>query len=201
MAALATLRATAGEAPTSPVVVAGADLGVGTRLGSTSEFLTTVRVPLQGVLPGMFTSVDAVESRVVSTPIARGEPITQASVGGSPGTGPSPLAVGERAVSVPLAAAGAASAVLVPGARVDIVSTPPEGDGDARVVVAAAEVLAQMAPGGDPGTLDGGAVLLRLTERDALRLTAALDSPRGIRILPRPVTEGGGSDGGGGAAP
>jgi Flp pilus assembly protein CpaB len=190
IAALATLRAAAVDVPMSPVVVAATDLGVGTRLDRTEELAMTVLVPRDGVLPGMFTSAESVRERVVNVPVAAGEPITEAVVGGSGELGPKPLAFGERAVSVPLAAAGAAAAVLVPGARVDAVSSPAEGDGDARVVVAAAEVLATTPPAGaDEGGLEGAA-LLRVSERDALRLTTALDSPRGIRLLPRPVADG-----------
>ena len=49
-------------------------------------------------------------------------------------------------------------------------------------------------PGAEPGTLEGGAVLLRVSERDALRLSAALDLSGGVRLLPRPAVRLNGVD-------
>lgn len=187
-AGLITMRAAAVDPPTAAVVVAAEPLPVGTRLDDPPTALALARVPAAGVLPGMARSFDDVRGRTVAVPISAGEPLTQGALGGTPGLAPEPLATGERALSVPVAAAGAAAAVLIPGARVDVVASAGEGIADARVVVADAEVIAQTAPPGlDAGGNDGAAILLRVSERDALRLTAALDRAGGVRLLPRPA--------------
>lgn len=188
LAGLLTMRVAAAHTPMDTVLVAASNLSVGTRLDRADALVTPVRVPAAGVLPGMRRSFDEVQGRTVAVPLSAGEPVTDAALGGAPGLNPEPLRDGQRAVSVPLAAAGAAAAVMVPGVDVDVLAPPAEGSTDARVVVVAAEVLAQTAPpGAEPGTLDGGAVLLRVSERDALRLSAALDLSGGVRLLPRPA--------------
>lgn len=189
LAAITTIRAAASEDTTVEVLVAAADLQAGTRIGE--DAIAAVRVPARGVLPGLYRSRDAVLGRVVSAPIARGEALTPSGLGGSLGVGPEPLAVGERAVSVPISAAGAAAAVLSPGVLVDVVATRGDGAPEASVVVAAAEVLAVTAAAGadDAAGSEGGAVLLRARGRAALRLSAALDLGRGVRLLPRPAAE------------
>ena len=147
-AGLITMRAAAVDTPSGVVVVAAGPIGVGTRLDDPESVLVLARVPATGVLPGMVRSFDEVRGRTVAVPISGGEPVTQAGLGGAPGLAPEPLAAGERALSVPLAAAGAAAAVLVPGARVDVVGSAPEGAAAARVVVADAEVRSDRCAGG-----------------------------------------------------
>ena len=133
---------------------------------------------------------DAVGRRI-AVPVAAGEPITEAALGGAPGTGPEPLAVGERAVAVPLAAAGGAAAGLAAGARVDVVASTGEGPaGRTAVVVGDAEVLAVAeAPSPDGVAPTGGEVLLRVSAAQALRITAALNFAREVRLLVRPRDE------------
>ena len=190
LAAAATIRAASAGGPVVPVLVAATDLQVGSRVDE--SMVSVARVPAGAVLPGIVTSPGAVVGRPVTAPVARGEVLTNAAFGGSPGIGPKPLSPGERAVSVPLSAAGAAAAILVPGALVDVVSTPAEGAPSARVVVAAAEVLAitPLSTAEDAAATAGGAVLLRARSRDALRLSVALDLGRGVRLLARPFAEG-----------
>ncbi len=188
VAGLMTMRAAATDTPTATVLVAAVDLQVGVRLDPPDRYLAVAAIPTAGVLPGMARDLDAVRGRVVAVPVGAGEPVTQATLGGSPGVGAGPLRVGQRAVSVPAAAAGAAAAVLVPGVRVDVLAPALDRSGDARVVVADAEVLAQTPPpGADAAVAEGGALLLRVDERDALRLSAALDMGGGVRVLARPV--------------
>jgi Flp pilus assembly protein CpaB len=187
-AGVLTMRAAAVDTPTMPVVVASEPIAVGLRLDDPEAVLTLTPVPAGAVLPGMARAFDEVQGRTVAVPIAAGEPVTQAALGGAPGLAPAPLAAGERGLSVPMAAAGAAAAVLVAGSRVDVVASNADGPAAARVVVADAEVIAQTAAAGvDTGGGDGGAILLRVGERDALRLTAALDRAGGVRLLPRPA--------------
>jgi Flp pilus assembly protein CpaB len=186
-AGILTLRAAAVDTPMVPVVVAAEPIAVGVRLDAPEGLLMLTPVHAGAVLPGMARTLDEVRGRTVAVPIAAGEPVTQAALGGLPGLAPPPLAPGERGLSVPIAAAGAAAAVLVSGSRVDVVAASSDGEA-ARVVVADAEVIAQTtAAGVDSGGGEGGAILLRVGERDALRLTAALDRAGGVRLLPRPA--------------
>lgn len=187
-AGMLTMRAAAADTPTVPVVVAAEPIAVGMRLDEPEAVLMLTPVPAGALLPGMARALDEVRGRTVAVPIAAGEPVTQAALGGMPGLAPPPLAPGERGLSVPVAAAGAAAAVLVAGSRVDVVASAAEGEATAKVVVADAEVIAQAATAGvDSEGGESGAILLRVGERDALRLTAALDRAGGVRLLPRPV--------------
>ncbi|MFN8109750.1 MAG: hypothetical protein U0Y82_07870 [Thermoleophilia bacterium] len=86
---------------------------------------------------------------------------------------------------------------LQPGGPVDVVSS----SGRVRPVAPGwwwrAEVLA-VDPGGDTSTggpADGGVVLLRATQRDALRITAVLNFARDVRSLARSVDEAPGHPG------
>jgi pilus assembly protein CpaB len=189
LAALLTVRAAATQSATAQVLVAARPLSVGTRLDRPEQVLASVAVPAAGVLPGMYVRAEQLQGRVIVVPVAQGEPVTDAALGGAPGVGPEPLRDGQRAVSVPALAAGAAAVVLVPGVRVDVVASPTDGATEARVVVSDAEVLARtVPPGADDGAAEGGAVLLRVGERDALLLSAALDLGPGVRLLPRPAS-------------
>lgn len=159
----------------------GADLTAGNRV-------KLARIPADGVLTGMLTTVEQIGGRVTAVPLEAGEPITDASLGGALGRVPAPLAPGERAMSVPASAAGAALPVLVPGARVDIVTSLGDRNGG-QDVVRGAEVITTQLPDAASGGTDEGAILLRVLEQDALRLSGALDRGAGVRVLPRPAQE------------
>jgi Flp pilus assembly protein CpaB len=168
------------------VLVAARDLAVGSAPDSPGN-AAWVAVPASGVLPGMVSDPGAVGARRLAVPLGAGEPITDASLGGAIGRMPAPLQLGERAISVPAPAAGAALPVLVPGVRVDIVASL--GDrGAAVIVVRGAEVIGVQTPGDEFGSGEGS-VLMRVRAADALRLSAAIDRAVGVRILPRPSAE------------
>ncbi|MCB0883061.1 MAG: hypothetical protein KDC33_12720, partial [Thermoleophilia bacterium] len=116
-------------------------------------------------------------------PIAEGDLVTRSM---APADAVAPLAAGQRAVPVPLTAAGGSAAMLVPGTRVDVVAA--RGDrpgGSTRVVVWDAEVLA-VPPAAPDGYADpAAAVLLRATPREALRLTGALNFAQDVRLVVR----------------
>jgi Flp pilus assembly protein CpaB len=154
-------------------------------------------------LAGMVGDRAAVVDRRTAADLVAGEPLTLAALGG--GALPvAPLAVGERAVPVPVQAAGSAAAALRPGVLVDVVASTGEGvAGRTRVVVAAAEVLAVdgTVTDGFGQAAGGGSVLLRAGARDALVITAALNFARDVRLLPRPEAEGRGTAAGEVAAP
>ena len=184
-----TLRAAAQPGDGGWVVVARTDLPAATVIDAelSRDGLTLAPVPAGLVLPGLLRDPADAIGRRTSAFVSMGEPLTQASLGGSPGLGPPPLAPGQRAVSVPLSAAGVA---LGPGARVDVVASTGEGlAGRTEVVVADAEVLATAdgAATGDP--MVGGEALLRVTAPQALRITEALNFAREVRLLARPPDE------------
>ena len=83
------------------------------------------------------------------------------------------------------------------GARVDVVASSGEGlTGTTALVVADAEVLA-VAVSPPPAGFEGsvGEALLRVSSRQALRITAALNFSREVRLLARPADELGPPDG------
>jgi Flp pilus assembly protein CpaB len=189
LAAVLTLRAATQPANGGWVVVAGTDLPAATVIdaGLARDALALAPVPAGLALPGLLRDPAEAVGRRTSAVVSTGEPLTQASLGGTPGLGPAPLAAGERAVSVPLSAAGVA---LGPGSRVDVVASTGEGlAGRTEVVVADAEVLATAggATAGDPMAM--GEALLRVTAAQALRITEALNFAREVRLLARPLDE------------
>ncbi len=192
VAAIVTLRAASAPADAGRVVVARQVLAPGLLLDeeAASAALVVAIVPAGAMLPGTLADPTEALGRRVAVPVGPGEPVTQAALGGSPGIGPAPLAVGERAVPVPLAAAGGGAAGLVAGARVDVVASTGEGPaGRTAVVVAAAEVLAVAASPAADGIGTAGEVLLRVSATQALRITSALNFAREVRLLVRPAQE------------
>ncbi len=187
VAAVGTMRAAA-RGQQIQTVVAARDLPVGAQVSDPTH-VRLQAVPAQTRLEGLHADVASLAGRVAAVPIAAGEPITDAAVGGRPDAPPQPLAPGERAISVPASAAGAALPVLVPGAHVDVLGTVGES-GDAQVVVRAAEVITVQGPAEQQVGTDAGAVLLRVSEAEALRLSAALDRGAGVRLIPRSARDG-----------
>jgi len=197
LAVMLTLRAAAQPGDGGVVLVARADLPPGVVLDAefAREALALAPVPEGLRLEGLLSDPAQAVGRRTAVPLVAGEPLTQAALGGAPGAGPSPLVPGERAVAVPLSAAGGAAGGLLPGARVDVVESTGEGlAGRTRVVVAGAEILAvvEAATPGDPAA--SGEAVLRVTAAQALRLTAALNFAREVRLLVRPPDEPGSGD-------
>jgi Flp pilus assembly protein CpaB len=193
LAVLLTLRAAAEPDAGGWVLVARAPLPPGLLIDDAvaSEALVPAPVPAGLRLEGLLSAADQALGRRTAAPVSAGEPLTQAVLGGAPGTGAAPLAAGERAVAVPLSAAGGAVG-LAPGARVDVVASSGEGPaGRTEVVVADAEVLATAEAAPDGGLGSAGEALLRVTSAQALRVTAALNFAREVRLLARPRDEAG----------
>ncbi len=192
VAAVVTLRAAATPADAGRVVVARAPLATGLLIDETTAGSALVVVPVPEGLPlaGVLTDPGAALGRRIAVPVSPGEPVTEAALGGAPGLGPAPLAVGERAVPVPLSAAGGGAAGLVTGARVDVVASTGEGPaGRTAIVVGDAEVLAVAASPSPDGLTGTGEALLRVSAMQALRITAALNFAREVRLLVRPADE------------
>jgi Flp pilus assembly protein CpaB len=192
VAAVLTLGASGERPPDGSIVVARSPLSPGTLIDdqAAAALLVTVRVPASLVLNGVFSDPSRALGRRVAVPVGAGEPLSQAALGGEPGAGPAPLAVGERAVAVPLSAAGGAGAGLAAGARVDVVASTGEGlAGSTALVMGDAEVLSVIEPPSSDGLESPGQALLRVSSAQALRITAALNFAREVRLLVRPLDE------------
>lgn len=192
VAVVLTGRAATGRPSRDAVLVAQVPLTAGTDLaGEIGRLLVLAPVPEGLTLTGLVRDPAEIADRPLVVPLAPGEPLTQAALGGAPGSGPVPLAVGERAISVPLALAGVAAGAIRPGMRVDVVASSGEGlTGRSRIVVSNIEVLQAGGVVSDGGPAEAGA-LLRVTARQALRVTEALDFAQEVRLVIRPVAEGG----------
>lgn len=192
IAAVLSVRAVGPESLGGRIVIAREPLPAGLALdaGTVAEVLTTTPAPDDLAVRGLFADPAEAIGRRLAAPVAPGEPISQAALGGAPGTGPAPLSVGERAVAVPLSAAGGSAAGASAGARVDVVASSGEGlAGTTTLIVSDAEVLAVAAPPASAGAEAQGEALLRVSARQALRITAALNFAREVRLLVRPADE------------
>lgn len=191
VAVVLTGRAAAEGSSGDAVLVAQVAIPAGADLAGEGARGSLVRAPVPSglELTGLLRDPAAIAGRRLLVPLGPGEPLTEAALGGSPGTGPAPLAEGERAISVPLALAGGTAGAVRPGVRVDLVASSGEGlTGRSRVVVANVEVLQVDHIATDDGRIDPGA-LLRVTARQALRVTEAIDFARGVRLVIRPMAE------------
>lgn len=197
LAVVISLGAGSGAAPV-PIVVARQPLAAGALIDeeTAADSLVTVTVPASLELSGLLADPAEAVGRHLAAPVGAGEPLTQGALGGAPGTGPAPLSVGERAVAVPLSAAGGAASGLRPGVRVDVVASTGEGPaGRTALVVADAEVLAVASAAPADGLSVSGDAILRATSRQALSITAALNFAREVRLLIRPPQEVGAGTG------
>lgn len=180
-----------GAPPPVAALVARGPIPPGTLIDETTapELFGTVSVPAGTPLAGLLGDPEQILYRRTVVGLAAGEPLTLAAFGGAPGTGPRPLGSGERAAPIPYPPS-AVGAGLRPGARVDVVASTGEGAlGRTRVVVADAEVLVVQEPA---EALDGDpVVVLRVDADEALRLTAATNFARDVRLLVRPDVEAG----------
>ncbi|WP_283135358.1 Flp pilus assembly protein CpaB [Rhizohabitans arisaemae] len=148
-----------------PVLVASRDL----RGGALSDGdLVLVGYPPQAVPDGALRSAASVHGRVLSGPMRRGEPLTDARL-----LGPGMLTgSGSGLVAAPVRIADADAAHLVTsGDRIDVLAVSPESD-TASGVARDVPVLAVPAPA-RPGGGDGALVVLAVTSDQAARLAHA----------------------------
>jgi pilus assembly protein CpaB len=110
-------------APTQPVVVAAADLAVGTALAP--DDVRVVRWPAGAVPAGTFATVQEVVGRGLVAPVVRHEPILAAKLAAKEaGAGlPPVIPPGLRAVSVRVNEVIGVAGYVLPGTRVDVVAT------------------------------------------------------------------------------
>ncbi|MCU7934954.1 MAG: Flp pilus assembly protein CpaB [Candidatus Thiodiazotropha sp. (ex Dulcina madagascariensis)] len=115
------------------VVVATADLPVGTKLDATH--LKVIPLPREAISAGNLTSLDDVIGRVVTQPLYSGEILLEKRL--TLHEGGSPLAVviesGKRALTVRVNDVIGVAGFLLPGSRVDVVSTK-RGSGNRSTV-------------------------------------------------------------------
>jgi pilus assembly protein CpaB len=156
------------------VLVTARDLAGGAVLGPSD---VTVRVfPVRAVPAG---AVRRATGRVLSGPMRRGEPLTDARLR----SGRLLAAHDPVAVAVPVRLADAAVVRLLhTGDRVDVLAARAEGPLPARTVVSAVPIIAVPKPGPD---LDEGALVVVETGRDqaAALARASVDSRLSVTIL------------------
>jgi Flp pilus assembly protein CpaB len=186
-------RAVRGYGPLRPVVVLGARIAAGRRIGpeEIGSALIARRVPDRFVPPGALGAPGEALGLVARAPLSPGSYLLGTQLGvarradrESPG-----LTGGRRPVEIAVSGADALSAVgaFRPGSKVDVVVTSePAGAGPGRTYVAAPHVpLLALRPGPEgsgPGTM--AAATMGLTKSQALRLIAAESFARKVTLLP-----------------
>ena len=119
-----------GQVASSKVVVAAADIQLGSRLNS--QMLKMVDWPSGSIPPGAITKAEPLEDRVVKTSILRGEPILEAKLAplGTKGGLSAVIPEGKRAMTVRVNDVIGVAGFALPGNYVDIVvNTQIEGSG------------------------------------------------------------------------
>jgi len=131
--------------PTQPVVVAAADLAIGSEIKQ--EDLQVVSFPA-GVSPeGSFAKASDILGRGLIVPVVKNEPILEAKLAPKEaGAGlPPVIPEGMRAVSVRVNEVVSVAGYVLPGTRVDVVATASPtnqpGDTTSKVVLANVQVL------------------------------------------------------------
>jgi pilus assembly protein CpaB len=137
--------APAGSIPTQPVVVAAADLQIGTALKK--EDLQIINFP-QGTAPeGSFSQPNELVDRGLIVPMVKNEPVLAAKLASKEaGSGlPPVIPEGMRAVSVRVNEVVGVAGYVLPGTRVDVVATASpttsQADTTSKVVLSNVQVL------------------------------------------------------------
>ncbi len=173
------LRAQLG--PAVDVVVARADIAPGRPVAAAD--LAVRRVPSRYAPAGAATVPETLIGQRLAAAVPRGGYIGAAMVATEPRVAGPPVRKGERAAEV---VALGARALVVPGARVDVLVTR-DGEGGTELSLEDVEVLAARAAPAAARDEAGRrvAATLRVSVRDAVYLAAAQSFAREIRLLPR----------------
>jgi pilus assembly protein CpaB len=168
--------------PTTPVVVATADLATGTTL-SAGDLRVTL-LPLDAAPAGRARDPAAVVGRRLAAAVRVGEPVTDVRLVG-PGL-TSGLPDGQVAAPVRLADL-AVVALVRAGDHVDVLATAPDAPA-AEVVAADVLVLAASGPDRDPSSPrdDAGLLVLAVDDATAARLAAVATTATLTVSLPPP---------------
>jgi len=182
-----------GYGPLRPVVVLGAKIAAGRRIGpeEIGSTLTVRRVPVRFVPPGALVAPEEALGLIARAPLPAGSYLLGTQLGiarKARREGPS-LTGGRRPVEIAVSGADAllAAGPSPPGSMVDVVVTSePAAAGPGRTYVAAARVpLLALRPGSEgPGPGATAAATLGLTKSQALRLIAAESFARKVTLLP-----------------
>lgn len=131
--------------PTQPVIVAAADLQLGSELKK--DDLTVMNFPKGQAPEGSFSQVDQLLGRGLIVPVVKNEPILNAKLASKEaGSGlPPVIPEGMRAVSVRVNEVVGVAGYVLPGNRVDVVATqsPTESHADttSKVILANVQVV------------------------------------------------------------
>jgi Flp pilus assembly protein CpaB len=182
-----------GYGPLRPVVVIGARIAAGRRIGpeEIGSALAVRRVPVRFVPPGALVAPGEALGLVARAPLPAGSYLLGAQLGvAAKASSETPSLIGgRRPVEIAVSGADAllAGGPSPPGSRVDVVVTSePAGAGPGRTYVAAPHVpLLALRPGPEgPGPGATAAATLGLTKSQALRLIAAESFARKVTLLP-----------------
>jgi len=182
-------RASAASQPavaTTPVVVARADVTVGTALIALQ--LDTVDWPSDYVPSGAYADSAKLTGRVLRRPLSRGEPVLESSllpVGSLAGL-PSVITSSKRAISVKVDPVVGVAGFVAPGTRVDVLATLRRIDTQEKlpytklilqdVTVLAIDQKLEEAKNGDPELVS--VVTMELTPKQTEELTYAAHEGR-----------------------
>ncbi|MGW3959095.1 SAF domain-containing protein [Amycolatopsis sp. NPDC005003] len=159
-----------GSARGAPTVLAAHDLPSGAPLRAADVRLA--ELPGEARPAGVLSTLDAVDGRLLASPVRAGEPLTDVRLAtvpeaGDPGTATVPVRLADVAIAE----------LLRPGQRVDVVAAP---DPAAPASVLAGGATVVTVGHEEPSTPKGRLVLLRLPEATAVKVAAI--------SLERPVT-------------
>ena len=132
-------------APTQPVVVAAADLQLGSELKK--DDLQVIGFPMGKAPEGTFSNVSEVIGRGLIVPVVKNEPLLKSKLASKEaGSGlPPVIPEGMRAVSVRVNEVVGVAGYVLPGNRVDVVATASPTDANAdttsRVILSNVQVL------------------------------------------------------------
>jgi Flp pilus assembly protein CpaB len=164
-----------------PVLVVAREVPAGQVVGDQD-----VRAAELGLAPGVATlgvgDRARVVGRVASSPLAAGQVLTPAAVGGGPALGP-----GRVAMSVAVAPAHAAAGLIRAGDRVAVVAsgTVDQPDVRAGVVLSSVPILSVQAPPADAGGEGRLLVNVAVTLEEAPLLAQAAQGTIDLVLLPR----------------
>lgn len=185
--------AVSGYGPLRPVVVLGAKIAAGRRIGpeEIGSALALRRVPVRFVPPGALLAPEEALGLIARAPLSAGSYLlgTQLGIARKARHEGSNLTEGRRPVEIAVSGADAllAAGSSLSGSRVDVVVTSePAGAGPGRTYVAAPRVpLLALRPGSEgPGPGTTAAATLGLTKGQALQLIAAESFARKVTLLP-----------------
>jgi Flp pilus assembly protein CpaB len=162
LAAALALRPSTSADATTPMLVAAHDLAAGTTLRAAD--VEVVRLPAELRPPAALTKPREAEGRILAGATTTGEPLTRARLLGStrdPTTAAVPFRLADPAVA----------ALLVPGARVDVVTVSPTA-GEPIVLATNATILTVRKAKEGP-TSEGHLVVIALPREEAAQVAAA----------------------------